>query len=62
MILDLAINHTARNHEWFQSFCQSHADANPDDPYYDYYSWYTGETLPAEARRSGSGTPTSSEP
>ena len=47
VILDLVINHTARNHEWFQSFCQSHADANPDDPYYDYYSWYTGETLPA---------------
>lgn len=47
VILDLVINHTARNHEWFQSFRQSHADANPDDPYYDYYSWYTGETLPA---------------
>lgn len=47
VILDLVINHTARNHEWFQSFCHSHADANPDDPYYDYYSWYTGETLPA---------------
>ena len=29
VILDLVINHTARNHEWFQSFCQSHADANP---------------------------------
>ena len=47
VIVDLVINHTARNHVWFQSFCRSHADANPDDPYYDYYSWYTGQTLPA---------------
>ncbi len=41
VILDLAINHTSRNHPWFQAFRQARIDGNTDDPYYDFYSCVT---------------------
>ena len=39
VILDLVVNHTATNHEWFQKFINAHKDGNKNDPYYDFYSW-----------------------
>ena len=48
IILDLVINHTAKDCPWFKSFTQAHKDNNPSDPYYDFYSYYTkGEAAPA---------------
>ena len=41
IILDLAINHTAKSHEWFTAFEQARRNGNVDDPYYDYYSCAT---------------------
>ena len=45
VILDLAINHTAKNSEWFTRFAEAHANGNPDDPYYDIYSWAPSDEL-----------------
>ena len=39
IILDLVINHTARNNEWFQSFTAAHKAGDTEDPYYDFYTW-----------------------
>ncbi|MBR7009312.1 MAG: hypothetical protein IKI02_00195 [Oscillospiraceae bacterium] len=48
LILDLAINHTSRMHPWFNSFVQAHRSGAKDDPYYNFYSFYTkGESAPA---------------
>lgn len=48
LILDLAINHTSRMHPWFNSFVQAHRSGAKDDPYYDFYTFYTkGESAPA---------------
>ncbi len=48
LILDLPINHTARNHEWFKNFTLAHRNGDASDPYYDYYCYYTkGESAPA---------------
>lgn len=41
LILDLAINHTSNNHEWFLQFKQARADGDTSNPYYDYYSCAT---------------------
>ena len=48
IILDLPLNHTGRNNSWFTSFRQAHEKGDKEDPYYDFYSYYTqGETPPA---------------
>ena len=41
LILDLAINHTSSQHEWFLRFKQARMDGNTADPYYDFYSCAT---------------------
>ena len=41
VILDLAINHTSRQHPWFQAFRQARIDGNTADPYYNFYSCVT---------------------
>lgn len=41
LILDLAINHTSSQHEWFLRFKEARANGNTEDPYYDYYSCAT---------------------
>ena len=41
IILDLAINHTSKNHAWFQEFKQARMDGDTENPYYDYYSCAT---------------------
>ena len=48
LILDLPINHTSRLHPWYSSFVQAHRGGNREDPYYNFYSFYSkGETAPA---------------
>ena len=39
VILDLVINHTGRNNEWFTQFCNAHKNGDGSDPYYDFYTW-----------------------
>ncbi len=38
LILDLAINHTSNQHDWFLQFKQARIDGDTENPYYDYYS------------------------
>ena len=39
LILDLAINHTATNSEWFKSFVKAHQNNDKESPWYDWYTW-----------------------
>ena len=43
LILDLAINHTSDQHEWFVQFIQARMEGNTENPYYDYYTCVTTE-------------------
>ncbi len=48
VILDLVLNHTGTGNPWFQSFADAHRAGDTEDPYYDFYSYYTeGEPVPA---------------
>ena len=48
LILDLVINHTARSNAWFGAFTKAHRQEIKDDPYYDFYTYYTqGEKAPS---------------
>ena len=46
LILDLVINHTARNNQWYQDFIFAHQIGNENHAYYNFYSW-------AETPKSG---------
>ena len=41
IILDLAINHTSSQHDWFVKFKEARINGNTEDPYYDYYTCVT---------------------
>ena len=41
LILDLAINHTSSQHEWFLQFKQARMEGKTENPYYDYYACAT---------------------
>ena len=41
LILDLAINHTSTNHEWFLEFKEARMNGDETNPYYNYYSCAT---------------------
>jgi len=43
LILDLVLNHTSREHPWFLEFKKARAEADTENPYYDYYSCATEE-------------------
>ncbi len=38
LILDLAINHTSSNHEWFLQFKEARMNGDTSNKYYDYYT------------------------
>ena len=38
LILDLAINHTSSQNEWFLQFKEARANGDTENPYYDFYS------------------------
>ncbi len=44
LILDLPLNHTGKEHEWFQRFRNAHFMNNESHEYYDFYTW-----IPADA-------------
>lgn len=58
LILDLPINHTGKSNAWFTAFQTAHQQHAVDDPYYNFYSFYTqGESAPAGRKfNSLSGT------
>ena len=57
IILDLVINHTGNENEWFKNFVNAHKNNDPTDPYYDFYSYYTeGEEKPKGTFYKVSGT------
>lgn len=39
LILDLPINHTSTQHQWFTGFCNAHLMQNERHRYYNYYTW-----------------------
>ena len=48
VILDLVINHTGTQNPWFIAFSDAHRAGDTEDPYYDFYTYYTeGEPAPA---------------
>lgn len=44
VILDLAINHTAKSCDWFNQFTNARRKNQTDNEYYDYYTCVTSET------------------
>jgi len=52
LIIDLPINHTSTNCEWFLKFRAAHVNADTASEYYNFYSYYTkGGTAPSGSRR-----------
>ena len=48
VILDLPINHTGTACRWFKNFTNAHLMHNPNNDYYDFYTWCTeADTRPA---------------
>ncbi len=48
LILDLPLNHTGKDCEWFRRFRNAHFMDNPGQEYYDYYTWLPdGDPVPA---------------
>ncbi len=48
LILDMVVNHTAKDCAWFKAFTEAHKRNDRSDPYYDFYSYYTkGDQAPA---------------
>ena len=47
IIMDIVVNHTSTEHEWFQK-----SRSSKDNPYRDFYIWKDGE--PEKLRRTGS--------
>ena len=39
LILDLPLNHTGIQCRWFKNFSNAHLMHNPDNDYYDFYTW-----------------------
>jgi len=44
IIMDLVINHTSDEHEWFQK------SRDPASPYRDYYIWHPGKSVPGNKK------------
>ena len=48
LIIDLVINHTGDRNKWFSQFKEAHFGGKTDDPYYNFYHFYTkGDPTPA---------------
>ena len=43
LILDLPLNHTGSNCRWFKNFSNAHLMHNPENAYYDFYTWISPE-------------------
>ncbi len=45
VILDLVLNHTSTQNEWFKAFRSAHQNGDAESDYYDFYSYATGSTM-----------------
>lgn len=45
LILDMVINHTSVNNEWFLRFKEARQKGNTSDPYYDFYTCVTQDEM-----------------
>ena len=43
LILDLPLNHTGSQNQWYLNFRRAHRMHNPANIHYDYYTWLTSE-------------------
>ena len=43
LILDLVLNHTSNQHQYFKKFVAAHQQGNTEDPYYNYYTYGTAK-------------------
>ena len=47
LIIDLVVNHSSTENEWFIKFAEAHKKGDVNDPYYDFYTYSTEtEKLP----------------
>jgi len=51
LILDLPLNHTGREHAWFQDFLNAHREGDTGSRWYDFYSWMKPEDAIPSGRR-----------
>ena len=62
LIIDMVLNHTSKEHEWFRNFCeviraqQDKRDIDIDEKYATYYSYVTNEQMEAEGTAITSGS------
>ena len=47
VILDLVINHTSTQCQWYKNFVQAHKDGDTGNEFYDFYSWCSADDIPA---------------
>ena len=55
IILDLVVNHTSKQNDWFQYFLQAHKNNDPENEYYDFYT-YVDAPIAGRAFSKISGT------
>lgn len=56
LILDLVLNHTSNQHQYFKQFVSAHKFGDTEDPYYDYYCYGSIEDLKGKSFYKISGT------
>ena len=53
VILDMVINHTSSQNEWFKQFVTAHQKADLNNKYYNYYVYANNSEIPANRRFTG---------
>ncbi|MCH5152818.1 MAG: hypothetical protein J1F68_02510 [Clostridiales bacterium] len=61
VILDLAINHSSNQNQWFKDFCSARNSNNTSSPYYDFYTCYDRNDPEKPAKNTLSAVPGSSK-
>ena len=56
LILDLVLNHTSSQHEYFKEFVKAHQQKDKSNPYYDYYAYGNSGELPGRVTHRIPGT------
>ena len=62
LIIDMVLNHTSKEHEWFKAFCevvraqQDGRECEYDEKYGEYYTYVTNEQMEAEGTAITSGS------
>ena len=51
LIMDLPLNHTSSNHNWFIQFSNAHLMHNPANIYYDFFTWIEPDAVIPSGRQ-----------